>query len=444
LIERFRSEERAMSTKPTTASLKGPTIVAGGVILLFFGGFGSFAALAPLAGAAIAPGVVSPDGNRKTVQHLEGGIVSEILVQDGSRVERGTPLLRLDATAVRAEHAQLTAEIHALLATQARLLAEQRGTATIEFPELLLATAGEPRVAQLLADEQERFATRHAALVDRKAILRQRIAQLHEEIGGLDAQIESQGVQLELIEEETEGVRELLEKGLERRPRLLALERAKAQIDGQRAANGAGIARARQAIAEDELQMVALDSERADEVAAELAGTRRELTQFGERLRTSEDRLARCVIVAPAAGTVVELRVHTPGGVIEPGDPLLDLVPDDELLIDARVAPTDIDAVHSDQNAQIHLLAYSSRSTPKIAGRVRQVSADALQDPRTGVAYYAVRVMVDRAELARLAPEVALAPGMPAEVSIETGERTLLQVLLNPLRTVLRRGLRES
>jgi membrane fusion protein, type I secretion system len=318
---------------PTARSLRAPVLTGIAVVLTFFAGFGAFTALAPLSGAAIAPGVVSPDGNRKTVQHLEGGIIRQILVEDGRKVAAGEPLVRLDDTATKADHDRLRARHRALAASQARLLAEQTGAERIIFPAALAATE-DPEIAALRGAEVSRFETRRTALAGRQAILRQRVAELQEEIGGLEAEIASQSEQQRLIDEEARSVADLVGRGLERKPRLLALERGRAQIEGQRAQNQAAIARARQAIGEAELQILSLASTRQDEIATELGSMRAELLDIDEQLRASADVLARTVIAAPVAGTVVGLRFRTPGGVIGAGEPILDLVPaDDQLLV---------------------------------------------------------------------------------------------------------------
>jgi len=427
-------------------SLRGTVVFGLAVILVFFAGLGGWAALAPLASAAIAPGTVGPDGSRRTVQHLEGGIIREILVRDGSRVAAGDPLVVLADVAARATYEQERTQYDTLAAMQARLLAEQRGATTLTFSDRLVEAAeASPEVAAILEAQRELFETRRQAHEGRKAILRQRIAQLMEEITGLEAQIASQSRQLELIEQEIEGVEQLLAQGLERRPRLLSLQRNEAQIQGALAGNRSAIARARQAIGETELQIVNQDATRLDQVATELSDVRTRLLSLEEGLRQSEDVLDRTVVTAPVAGTVVALRFRTTGGVVAPGDPILDIVPEDEdLLIDARVSPIDIDAVHEGLEAQIRLLAFAQRNLPRIGGRVETVSADALVDEQSGESYYSVRVAVPRETLESLPDGVALSPGMPAEVLIMTGERTALEYLVRPFLDSVSLAFRES
>jgi HlyD family secretion protein len=430
-----------MHHTPTT-SLRRPLLAGTAVALAFFAGFGSWAATAPLAGAAVAPAIIVPDGSRKTIQHLEGGIVQRVLVRDGERVAAGQPLVELDPTRTEAEHAALLADWRALTAAETRLTAEQAGAAEVRFPEALLAARADPDTARLLQGEVERFTSRARSLADQEAVLRERIRQSEAQITGHKAEIRSAESQLVLVKEEIATVKGLLQKGLERKPRLLALERSRAQIEGLRGTAQSAVAGARQAIGEAQQQITALRSERAETVANELATARRDLAQVQQKLAAAADKLARITITAPVAGTVVDLKLKTPGGVVGAGDPLLDLVPqDDTLVLEARVAPMDIDEVHAGLQAQVHLLAYKSRNLPRIDGLVREVSADRLTDPDTGEPYYTARITVPAAALPK---GITLAPGMPAEALIVTAQRTFLSYLTQPLRDALRRGLRES
>ncbi|HYG88268.1 MAG TPA: HlyD family type I secretion periplasmic adaptor subunit [Azospirillum sp.] len=424
-------------------SLRLPLLAGAAVALIIFAGFGGWAALAPLASAAAAPAIVVPDGSRKTVQHLEGGIVRRVLVHDGSQVEAGEALVELDDTRTRAEHAALLFEWRAFKANEARLLADRSGAETIAFPQAIAEAATvEAAVAVLLAGEHDRLASQRAAFDDQNAILAERISQAESEIHGRMAEIDGGKRQLAFITEEIGAIRDLFAKGLERKSRLLALERARAGIEAEIGAGQAAVARSRQAIAETRRQIQTLQSERAERIADELAQVRRDLAGCEERLRAVADQLARTVVRAPVSGAVVDLKVTTPGGVISPGEPLLSLVPANaELLLEARVAPTDIDEVHAGLRARVHLLAYKSRALPSAEGTVRDVSADRLEDAHTRLPYYLVRVAVERSSLP---PEVRLTPGMPADVLIVTGARTLLGYLMQPFVDVLRGGLNEG
>ena len=424
----------------------GPAIAGVVVVLLFFGGFGTWSTMAPLSSAAVASGVVSPDGSRRTVQHLEGGIIQEILVRDGDRVEMGQRLVVLEDVAARSERDMRETRFYALSAVEARLVAELNQRETIEFPlELLLASQSDWDLAAALADQRIHFETRAAGFANRTGILEARIAALQEEIAGLQVQIESQERQLALIDEEIAGVQQLVDQGLERRPRLLALQRSQAEIDGSIGANVAAIARAEQVIGETQLQILDLESNLREEVAGSLANLRAEIATIEEELRAREDVLARTLVTAPVSGTVVGLQFHTIGGVVRSGDPILDIVPDDdELIIDARLTPTDIDSVTPGQSAEVHLLAYAQRNMPRLTGQVRDVSADRLVDDVTGEPYFRARVEVGPDALAELGDDVVLSPGMPVEVMIATGEQTVLDYVAGPLLRSFNRAFREQ
>jgi len=426
--------------------LRGPVLIGYLVVLLFFGGLGTWAALAHIASAAVATGVVSPDGSRKTVQHLEGGIIAKILVDDGDTVEAGTPLVVLQETQARAAFEVLEGKRQLLAAKLARLLSEQAESTEMALPEWLLAKEGEDAgLAAILQAQRDLFTARRRLHEGRKAIGRKRIDELQEEINGLESQINSQRQQLDLLDEELVAKKRLLDRGMLPRPEYFALQRLSAEIEGEMAENVAAIARAKQSIGETELQIVHEDTVRLDKIIADLAETRAELASVEEQHRAQRDILDRTVVTAPVAGIIVQKRFHTTGGVVGPGQPILDIVPQDtELLIDAQVRPVDIDVVAPGQQARVHFLAYSERNLPQIHGIVRSVSADSLIDEFSEQSYYLARVEVPQEELAKLGEGVKITPGMPAEVLIVTGERTLLQYLVQPVVDSLRRTFRES
>ena len=431
------------------APIRRSALIGAVVVAAFFGGFGGWAALAPLAGAVLAPGVVSPEGGHGVVQHLEGGIIADVLVEDGSRVAAGDPLLVLEDTRARATYQQLSTRYNHLAATYARLAAEQTGANAIAMPAWLAADVPtEAGIDGILAAEVTLFDTRRAARQAQQDILRQRIAGLGEQIAGLVDQIAAQDTQIALIDEEIADVATLVRQGLERRPRLLALQRSRAEIEGAQARNHAAIAEAEQAIGEAQLQIIAVDTAHLDEVAGQIPQVQAELSLVAERLAEAEDALARTVVVAPAAGTVVGLQYRTPGGVVSPGAQILSIVPDDgRLLIDARVPPQEIEAVHRGLRAQVVLSAYRQRTLPQIEGVVQTVSADRLIDEATGQPYFLARIEVDPAALEGLMDQdtpIELLPGMPAEAMIMTGERTALDYLIGPLVDSFRRSFREG
>ncbi|MFO1072644.1 MAG: HlyD family type I secretion periplasmic adaptor subunit [Geminicoccaceae bacterium] len=436
----------AVTSVERAASLRGPLLATLAILLLFFGLFGAWAAIAPLSGAAVAPGVVAPEGYRRTVQHLEGGIVSEIRVRDGSEVAAGDVLAVLDGAQSRESLAAAQARLVATLARGARLEAEQTGAAQAEFPKELLALADQdPATAALVQAEQQALLVRRQALADRVAVLTSKIAQARTDLVSHEGSLVAIDRQLALLDEETATVEDLVRKGLDRKPRLLALQRTRAELDGQRVTTTGNAARTRELIVATQAELAAQTSAHAEEVATGLAETRAKAGELRAEVRSARERLDRTVVRAPTAGTVVELQLRTIGGVVKPGDRILDIVPKgDPLVIEARVSPSDIDVVHAGLTADVRLLAYRSRHLPRITGEVRKVSADRLSDAKTGQPYYTAEIVVDPDRLHTLAPEVALTAGMPAEVLIITGERTMLDYLLDPLYQTFRRALRES
>jgi HlyD family type I secretion membrane fusion protein len=422
-----------------------PVLAVGvGVIVLFFGIFGGWAALAPLGSAAIAPGEVIVEARRKTVQHLEGGIVGEIRVREGDRVAAGQMLIRLDETQPRATLDLLKGRSRAAAALEARLNAERDEQKAIEFPPFLLDEGGDPKVRKILDGQTRIFDARRNSILGQIAILKQRIAQYAEEIKGLKGEVAAETTQVELIAQELEGVETLYSKKLVRKPRLLELRRRQAEIEGRLAQNRARIARVRQNIAETHLRISELRTERINEVVEELRKVQSERFDLQERIRAAEDVLRRTAILAPLAGTVVGLQVHTTGGVIAPGQPLMDIVPSgDRLIVEARVAPEDIDVVHAGLAAKVRLTALNRRNSLPLEGRVLSISADRLVDERTGETYFLARVelLEDPADALGGA---FLYPGMAAEVMILTGERTALDYLFTPLSRSLERAFREE
>ena len=422
-------------------------IVAGTlIVVVFLGGFGAWASLAPLSSAAIATGIVSPDGSRRTVQHLEGGIVREILVTEGDQVAVGDPVVILQDVVSRAERNMRESRLHVYRTMESRLVAELNGADTLELPDRLLTLAETDIVVRTAIEDQHRqFEVRQETLVNRREILGARIGQLREEIGGHEAQIAALGRQLELIDREIADVQSLVTRGLERMPRLLSLQREQAEIAGDIGANQAAIAQAEQSIGETELQIMDLETNRREENAEALSGVRAEITTIEEELARHEDALQRTVIRAPVPGIVVNLRIFTEGGVIGPGNPILDIVPEDEeLIIEARVSPTDIDVVGAGLPAEIYLTAFTQRHLPRLIGTVRTVSADSLTDQNTGETYYRAVVEVPADELDALDEDIVLTPGMPVEVMIATGAHTVLTYLMAPVERSLNRTFREE
>jgi HlyD family secretion protein len=423
-------------------SVRGPARLGIFLIVIFVVGFGSWAALVPLASGAIAPGVVSPDGSRRTVQHLEGGIIRTLHVRDGDLVEKGQPLLVLESVQPRANHDMQLKQYRTLRIAKTRLDAERLGKDEVEFPADLVAAG--PEVAAIIAAQQELFSARRTSHESKNRILRQRTGQLREQIKGFEAQVRSAVRQIAYLEEELGGKRELAQKGYLAKPELLRMLRMEAELAGRQGQYEAAISEAQQQIGEAELQLLANDAARADQVATQLDQVQAEMNALEEKLSASRDVLNRTTIIAPVSGTIVNLRFKTISGVIQPGVPILDIVPmDEKLLIEARIAPMDIDVVHAGLKAQVQFSALSSRSAPRIDGLVRSVSADRMVDEATKKPYYLARVEVARDEVERLGPNIELVPGMPADVLVVTGERTMVAYLLRPFLDAIWRTLRE-
>lgn len=429
------------------------------VILAAFGGFGSWAALAPLASAAIAPGEVTVDGYRKTVQHLEGGIVREILVGNGSAVAPGDVLIRLDDTAARASVALLAGRYVDALTREARLVAERDNLQAPTMPvpalpkklaHLDAALFDRAMVADAWRGQLNIFRARRQALEGQGAVLRQRIEQYRQEIAALRAQIASHDRQLTLIAEELRDVQHLFDRGLQRKARLLELQRAQARLSGLRGEHQAMVTRARQGMAGTELEIITLRNERLREVMQELREVQASLLDVQERLIAAASTLERTEIIAPQSGVVVGLGVHTPGAVIAPGERILDIVPQESrLMVEARVRPQDIDVVHQGLAAHVRLTAFNQRDMPVVSGRVTLVSADRMREERRQNAgelahegYYLARIELDRESLSGLG--ASLYPGMPAEAMIVTGSRTALDYVLAPITSALGRAMRED
>ncbi len=423
----------------------GPLIWTGSLIVLaFFGVLGGWAGLAPIQSAAIAQGVVSVDTNRKTIQHLEGGIVGAIHVRDGDIVSKGQVLVTLDKTKAEATLDLLTGRRLATVALESRLVAERDGLNQISFPPDLIAGRSRSQVEEAIKGQEKIFATRRDTLSRTVAVLKQRSAQSREEIRGLTGEIKAEDRQLDLLKGEIRDVEWLVKQGLARKPRLLELQRREAEIQGARARNVAAIARAEQAITEAELRVAELRTTQMNEVAQSLRQAQNDLFEVTEQARAARDVLKRIEIRAPEDGTVVGLQIHTSGGVIAPGASLMDIVPlGDKMIIDARVDPGDIDVVRPGLEARVRLTAYAQRNFVPLKGKVLSVSADRLLDEKTGVGYFRARVAITD-DPVKVMKETPLYPGMQAEVMIVTGARTMMRYIFQPLFDSINRAFRES
>lgn len=423
----------------------GRVVIIGAVIVaVFIGIFGIWAAIAPLNTAAIASGEVMVEGRRKTIQHFEGGIVSEILVKDGSVVEAGQVLVRLQQTQAQAMLSLVDGRSIAARSLAARLTAERDGVKTLTFPVDMRAAQKDTQVRAAMDGQRRIFDARRNSLASKTALLRKRDAQVRTEIRGLRSQIKADDRQLELIEEELAGIRSLVRRGLVAKPRLLALERRAAEIGGGRGRNVAGVARAQQTIGETQLKIEELKTERLNEIVRELREVESQLHDLGERRSASSDVLSRTEIRAPIGGTVVGLKVATTGGVIAAGEAIMDIVPtNSRLIVEAKVSPQDIDIVRAGLAAQVRFTALSQRNTVPVDGEVVSVSADRLSDQFTPEGYYLARIGLP-AGIEKSLGGVTLQPGMQAEVMIVTGANTALGYFMKPVAESFNRAFRED
>lgn len=423
---------------------RGPIVFGMVMIIIMFGVFGLWSILAPIDSAAIAPGKVVLDSNKKVIEHLEGGIVKEILVTEGMAVKKGQVLVRLDNTAALARMNLYKGQYIAALATEARLKAERDHAEELVFPEELLEKKDDILVSENLDSQRRLFKSRREALEGKRDVLGQKIKQYEEEINGLSEQIKSSSSQLELLGREIKDIRKLVAKQLSPKSRLLALERRAAEIKGEKGRNEALISRAKQSINEAKIEMYNLKTEFLNGIVTELRETQTKLSDLSEQLRTAEDVARRVEIRAPIAGEVTGLAVHTVGGVIAPNEPLLNIIPfDDKLIVEAKVRPTDIDVVRAGLKARVRLSAFKTRNVPPVEGIVETISADRFEDKRTGEIYFLARIAIDEKQLDKL-DNVELSPGMPAEALIVTGSRTLIAYLISPIRDSFNRSFREQ
>lgn len=425
-------------------SIRFHLIVGLVVVTLLTCGIGGWASTAQISGALIAPGSIVVDSNVKKVQHPTGGVVGEVRARDGDRVKAGDVVVRLDDTVTKASLAIVTKGLDGLWARRARLLAEQDGAERITFPPELMESFANPDVRSLIGNEIKLFQVRSSGRVNQKAQLKERIAQLKEEIGGLEAQENAKSREIELIQKELVGVRDLFAKNLVQISRLTVLERDAARLDGDRAQFVAQKAQAKGKITEIELQIIQIDKDLSSEVSKEMREINDKIGEFVERKVTAEDQLRRIDIRAPQDGMVLQSTVHTVGGVITAGDAVMLIVPDsDNLSVEAKVNPQDIDQLRIGQKTLLRLSAFNQRTTPELNGTISRISPDTTIDQRTGQSYYTVRVSLPPEEVARLG-DVRLMPGMPVEAFVQTGERTMISYLAKPFSDQLMRAFREK
>jgi HlyD family type I secretion membrane fusion protein len=429
--------------EPQPLPIKGVTRTGFAIVFLFFGVAGGWAALAPLDSAAVAPGVIKVAGERKLVQHLEGGIIAELHAVNGDIVKAGKVLIRLDNTQAKAQLDLLQNRIATREALAARLRAERDGNSEIAFDPALLANP-DKAAKDAVAAQRDVFAAKHHNLTDEREMLGQRRRQTEEEIKGLEQLIVTEDQRIEAIEGETKDLEKLLKKGLTTRERNLLLRRQQRELEGERATNVATIARARSALAEIDMQILNLDTVRLNEAVEELSKVEAELFDLRQEERSAKDVLTRTDIPAPVDGIVMDLKVHTTGGVVKPGETLLTVVPlGQQLVVEAMVKPEDVETIAPGQTARVNFPAFARYNLPPLDGVVETVSADRLVEERSGAPYFTATVLIDKGELAKLEGRKLL-PGMTSEAMIRTGSRTVLAYLAEPITQNFRRAMREK
>lgn len=400
-------------------------------------------AMAKIDSAAVAMGTLSVDLNRRVVQHLEGGIVGEVLVREGDVVQAGQALLRLDATRAQAQVTTIADETDRLRAREAVLVAERDGLDAPVFPEELLRRASDPKIAGILAVQRNEFGARRASLQGQSEILGQRALQFSKQIDGLNVRIASNDRQLALVRQEITGVEVLVRSGLERLPRLLGLQREEARLLGERGESIENVGRTEQAISEAVMQRSQLFRARQEEVARDLREVQGRLFELHERYVAASDQLTRIDVTAPESGTVMDLRFTARGGVIAPGAQVAAIVPREErLVIEAQLNPNEVDTVRPGMAASIRFSHAAARWTPVIEGVVERIAPDRMVDQRTGAPYFMVRIGVTAEELEKHA-DLRLQSGMQAEVLIRRGERSVATYIIRPLMDRFSTSLRE-
>ncbi|MCP3404967.1 HlyD family type I secretion periplasmic adaptor subunit [Bradyrhizobium sp. CCGB01] len=430
--------------KTVRESIRFHLMLGLGIVLVLVVGLGGWSSTVLISGALIAPGQIVVESNVKKVQHPTGGVVGELRARDGDVVKAGDILVRLDDTVTKANLAIVTKNLDAAQARTARLQAEQRGLDKIEFPQGLLDRSSDPDVKALLAAETKLFDVRVNGRAGQKAQLRERVLQLNEEIEGLSAQETAKDKEIGLVLNELTGVRDLYDKRLVQISRLTQLERDSARLNGERAQYIASRAQAKGKITETELQIIQVDKDMVSEVSKDLRETNDKIGEMIERKVAAEDQLRRVDIRAPQDGMVLQSTVHTVGGVVTAGDALMLIVPQaDDLQVEAKVNPVDIDKLQIGQKTLLRLSAFNQRTTPELNGVVSRVSPDVTTDQRTGQSYYTIRVSMSAEEVARLG-DVKMIPGMPVEAFVQTGDRTMLSYLMKPLHDQLMRAFREK
>lgn len=391
-----------------------------------------WSAVAPLSSAVMAPGLVKVDSNRKKIQHLEGGVVQEILVRDGDRVKAGQALIRLDKTRADASRGVLRVGSDAAMAQQARLVAERDGL-PFSVPPELLSRRDDPKVAEVIELQSSLYKARRASLDGQLSIIDKQIVFLQKGIEGMAAQQRAKEEQLQSQNADLSALKALLEKGMVERTRFRNVEREISRLEGERAEHISDIAKARASISEKELEKFQIRKNFREQVSDELRKAQGEVNDLSERINAAQHTLEQTEIKAPVDGTVVDLKTYTRGGVVSPGEMLMEIVPaDDRLIVEAKARPADVDRLQVGLPAVVKVAAFNQRTMPELNGTLQYVSADIIEDTKAGTAFFLMKVEIPATELRRLEGK-KLQPGMTADVFVRTGERTFLEYLFQPL-----------
>lgn len=434
-------EHKALEVKTATRPVIGAGLLA--LALLFLIG-GSWAVFASIAGAVIAPGQIAIPGKPKTVQHLDGGIVAGLHVDNGSKVDAGDVLIRLDDALLKANLNIYETRLREGLAKKARLIAERDQTDTITWDNAILELLQVELDPSVTKGQEKLFKARHETRYGQVLQLREKIAQLENQADGIKALNRSRATQIGFLDEELSGMHKLNRKGLVLKSRLMALERQRQELIGQRAENEAELARIQNAIGETEIQILQIDREFRESVLDELRTIEQEVNDTTQQFVATSEQLKRIEIRAPVTGIVHELNAFTVGGVIAPGEPVMQIVPaGDQFEIEANVEPQFVDELYPGQPASLRFSAFNQRTTPELEGSVKSISANTVIDEQTGLAHYRILLAVSDEELARLGNQ-PLVPGMPVEAFIKTRDRTPLNYLLKPLTDQIARAFREE
>lgn len=444
-----------MTSKPSTSETAlypsieeltndGPIRRTGILVLLFtVVAFGVWAFLAPIDGAAMAPGFIIVKSHKKTVQHLDGGIVSQLLVKDGDMVKEGDLLLVLDGTEDKALLEVARGQFITLAAEVARLEAERDGKAAISFPDAL-NDPSDIRVNEAKRGEQQVFSARKQAHEGEMSVLKQRVGQLQSKIEGLKGQRVSKQQLVASFSEEAGDLKELLNEGFADKQRLREIERSHSLNTGELSALASEIAAGEIQIGETRLQILQLEKKFQEEVAGKLSESQSKLYDVTQRMMASKDKVSRIDIRAPTAGRVLGMSMYTIGGVVMPGRPILEIVPQqEELVVEAQVSPLDIDRVHVGLVAEVRFTVFKQALTPYVEGKVITLSADRMVDEKSGIPYFQAQVELTEDSLKNMA-HLQILPGMPVEVLIKTGERTVFEYLTQPISNAFARSFIED